>query len=266
MKPLLKWAGGKTSLIPQLRKHFPQNFERYVEPFLGGGAIFFSLFKDKKALINDLNSEITRFYEVVRDKPDDLMNCLDKLSNQYSESFYYELRQKKPRGKVQQAARTLFLNKTCFNGLYRQNARGEFNVPFGKRERAPTFYDQKNLLELSSVLKDVVLTNLDFEAVLEEAGGGDFIYCDPPYEPISTTASFRNYTSSGFDEKDLRRLYEACNRAAQRGALVAVSNSDSPLVRRVFKKWRLVRVNCRRSINSKGLSRGPVKEILAKSY
>lgn len=194
------------------------------------------------------------------------MDCLDDFSSQYSESFYYELREKKPRGKVQRAARTLFLNKTCFNGLYRQNAQGKFNVPFGKREKAPNFYDAKNLLESSRVLQNVLLTNEDFESVLEQTGEGDFIYCDPPYEPISPTASFRSYTSAGFGKQDLIRLHEACHRAAQRGALVAVSNSDSPLVRQIFKKWRLVQVKCRRSINSKGLSRGLVKEILAKSY
>jgi len=266
MKPLLKWAGGKTSLIPQLRKHFPSQFERYVEPFLGGGAIFFSLYGDKKAIINDLNSEITSFYEVVRDRPQDLMDCLDGFGAMYSERFYYELRGKKLRGRVQRAARTLFLNKTCFNGLYRQNAQGDFNVPFGKRDRMPKLYDREQVLSLSEILKKVNLTNQDFETVLDMTREGDFVYCDPPYEPISPTSSFRNYTSGGFQKEDLIRLHDACNQAIKRGVRVALSNSDSPFVRKVFKNWRLVPLSCRRPINSKGLGRGPVREILAKSY
>ncbi|NBT59168.1 Dam family site-specific DNA-(adenine-N6)-methyltransferase, partial [bacterium] len=161
IKPVLKWAGGKTSLIPQLVKHFPSAFNRYFEPFFGGGAVFLALKPSGNSVINDVNSEITNFYEIIRDRPKDLMSELDCLGSKYSEDFYYELRASKPRSQVKKAARTLFLNKTCFNGLYRQNSRGEFNVPFGKRPRLPKLYDKNQILGLSKRLKKTELLNLD---------------------------------------------------------------------------------------------------------
>ncbi|MFM8269860.1 MAG: DNA adenine methylase [Pseudomonadota bacterium] len=266
MKPVLKWAGGKTSLIPQLVKHFPNQFKRYFEPFLGGGAVFLALGDSKYSVINDVNSEITNLYEIIRDQPVDLMSELDGLAKKYSESFYYELRASEPRAKVKKAARTLFLNKTCFNGLYRQNSRGEFNVPFGKRLRIPKLYDRNQFLEVSKKLKKAKLLNLDFEEVIDLAGSGDFIYCDPPYEPVSVTSSFNAYTLGGFTKKDQMRLLEAAERAVSRGAQVAISNSSAPFVKKLFKKWKVVTLVSRRSINSKGDRRGLIEEILAKSY
>ena len=266
MKPVLKWAGGKTSLIPQLIKHFPQSFNRYFEPFLGGGAVFLALDQAKKSVINDFNTEITNLYEIIRDEPRQLMRELDLLGEKYSEKFYYELRAAKPKLHVKKAARTLFLNKTCFNGLYRQNSRGEFNVPFGKRPRLPKIYERPQIMELSKRLKKTKLLTLDFEEVIDLAGPGDFIYCDPPYEPLSVTSSFNSYTFKGFNKKDQIRLLEASERAVARGAQVAISNSSAPFVKKLFRNWELVTIVSRRSINSKGDRRGLVEEILAKSY
>jgi len=265
-KPVLKWAGGKTGLIPQLLKHFPKRFNRYFEPFFGGGAVFFNLGMFSSSVINDVNPELTNLYEVIRDNPKDLMKHLDSLRAQYSEKFYYQIRSEKPKSQIKRAARTLFLNKTCFNGLYRQNSRGEFNVPFGKRETAPKLYDRDNVLKLSKNLKTTQIFNLDFEKVIELAGEGDFIYCDPPYEPISKTASFNSYFSHGFTKRDQQRLFEACSQAVQRGAKVAVSNSSAPFIRKLFQEWDLVRIISRRSINSRGDRRAGVEELLAKSY
>lgn len=266
LKPVLKWAGGKTSLIPQLVKHFPESFNRYFEPFLGGGAVFLALGHQKGSVVNDVNTEITNLYEMIRDQPRELMGELDLLGNKYSEEFYYELRGSKPRSRVKKAARTLFLNKTCFNGLYRQNSRGEFNVPFGKRPRVPKLYERPQILGLSKRLKKTKLLNLDFEEVIELAGPGDFIYCDPPYEPVSLTSSFNSYTLNGFSKKDQLRLFEAAERAVDRGARVAISNSSAPFVKKLFKNWEMVTIFSRRAINSKGDRRGWVEEILAKSY
>lgn len=266
LKPVLKWAGGKSGLIPQLLKHFPKSFNRYFEPFLGGGAVFFSLRGSSSSVINDVNSEVTNLYEVIRDKPEDLMVFLDELRDQYSEKFYYWVRAHEPRSRIKKAARTLFLNKTCFNGLYRQNSKGEFNVPFGKRPAAPRLYDRDNILRLSKHLKSTKIFNLDFEKVIELAEEGDFIYCDPPYEPISKTASFNSYFSQGFTKKDQQRLFEVCSKAAQRGAKVAISNSSAPFIRKLFSDWDLVKLESRRSINSRGDRRGIIEEVLAKSY
>jgi len=266
LKPILKWAGGKSSLIPQLLRHFPKKFDRYIEPFLGGGAVYLSLGLKAPSIVNDLNPEIINLYEAVRDTPQDLMTELDRLGKQYSERFYYALRASQPRSRVKKAARTLFLNKTCFNGLYRQNSKGEFNVPFGKRPRLPKLYETHQVLQLSRQLKKTLLLNKDFERVIQMAGPGDFIYCDPPYEPVSVTSSFNSYTGSGFTKKDQVRLLNACNAAVERGAQVAISNSAVPFIRKLFRDWNLVTVMSRRAINSRGDRRGWIEEVLAKSY
>lgn len=220
----------------------------------------------KRSVINDVNSEITNLYETIRDQPVTLMSELDALGKKYSEKFYYELRSSQPRSKARKAARTLFLNKTCFNGLYRQNSRGEFNVPFGKRNRLPKLYDRHHILELSKRLKKTKLLNTDFEEVMNLAGPGDFVYCDPPYEPLSLTSSFNSYTQGGFTKKDQVRLLKSAERAVARGAKVAISNSSAPFVQKLFRDWEVVTIISRRSINSKGDRRGFVEEILAKSY
>ena len=266
VKPVLKWAGGKSSLIPQLFKHFPKRFNRYFEPFLGGGAVFFSLGFFENSVINDLNTEITGLYEVIRDKPQELMLCLEELGKRYSERFYYELRAERPKSKIRKAARTLFLNKTCFNGLYRQNSRGEFNVPFGKRPKLPKIYEPQNILRLSRKLQETRILNTDFERVIRLAKEGDFIYCDPPYEPISSTSSFNSYTQLGFSKKDQQRLHQVCVEASKRGVKVAISNSSSPFIKKLFSDWKIVPILSRRSINSKGNSRGKIEEVLALSY
>jgi DNA adenine methylase len=262
-KPALKWAGGKSQLLGQLLPYFPKGFARYLEPFLGGGAVWLKLDPQGPCLLSDSNQELINLYQVIQDNPELLMKKLDKLTENYSEEFYYELRQTQPKPPVDKAARTLFLNKTGFNGLYRQNRKGEFNVPFGKREKCPALYDPQNLLALSQRLLKANLYCMDFEELLDQAGEGDFVYCDPPYEPLSATSNFKSYTHSGFTQDDQIRLRDACARAAKRGAYVAVSNSHTPFILELYSWWEIHELTASRNINSNGKARGKISEILA---
>lgn len=261
-KPILKWAGGKSHLLPQLIARFPAQFDRYIEPFMGSGACFFALAEDVPAVLNDANEELIALYRVVRDTPQRLMRTLDSFSKNYCETFYYELRATKMNSKIERAARTIFLNKTGFNGLYRQNSKGGFNVPFGKRDKCPTLYVTEHLLRASKKLKYAELLNEDFGDVLGEARKGDFIYCDPPYEPISATSSFNKYRGTGFDSKEQQRLKKAAALAARRGASVHISNSHCPLILDLYDSFEITTVKARRAINSNGKRRGLIKEVL----
>lgn len=262
-RPVLKWAGGKSGLIEALVTRFPSVFNRYFEPFLGGAAVFLSLRPDTcGAVLNDANPELVGLYEAVRDHPGALMEALDRLAPQYSEEFYYSLRETLPEDRLDRAARTVFLNKTGFNGLYRQNSKGLFNVPFGRRARCPALYVRQNLLEVSRRLRAAELVCGDFEAVIDRAEADDFVYCDPPYEPLSVTSSFNAYQAGGFGPLEQRRLRDACARAASRGAVVVVSNSAAPLIRELYRGWPVDEVRARRAINSKANLRGEVAELV----
>lgn len=265
-RPILKWAGGKAQLLPQLLPHFPKQFNRYFEPFLGAGAIYFALDAKCPAIINDANPELYELYLVLRDHPNKLTRLLDKYARKYSENFYYDLRASQPRSPISKAARFIFLNKTGFNGLYRLNSRGQFNVPFGKREKCPQLYDSENVKRVTERLKKSQIKNCDFEKVIQMAKKGDFVYCDPPYSPLSRTSSFNSYTAGGFSDAEQVRLKNACNEAAKRGVFVAVSNSSAPLILNIYGDWRVHFIKARRSINSKSHLRGPIHEILTTSW
>lgn len=263
-KPVLKWAGGKSSLLPQLIHLFPLKFNRYIEPFLGGGAVFFALKSGFiPSLVNDYNTEIFILYRIIRDHPNELIRYLDILASKYSEEFYYNIRSCYPENDIEKAARTLFLNKTGYNGLFRLNSKGQFNVPFGKRTKCPSLYDKINILSVSNRFQKAKLENKDFEEIINETGDGDFIYCDPPYEPISQTSSFNTYNSGGFSFLEQKRLFDVCKSAANRGAIVAISNSIAPSIVELYKNSAIYRVFAKRSINSIGSGRGQVEEILA---
>lgn len=261
-KPVLKWAGGKSQLLPQLLQHFPSHFDRLVEPFLGGGAVALALKPGVPAILNDGNAELINLYQVVRSSPRELMTALDRLSALYSEEFYYKIRSEVPSGRIEQAARTVFLNKTGFNGLYRQNSKGAFNVPFGKRENCPALYDVENLLAVSGRLKTAELRTGDFEHAINSAGPGDFVYCDPPYEPLSRTSSFNAYTGGGFPQSEQERLRVVCVEAARRGATVAISNSAAAFILDLYSNDDVKKLAAKRSINSKGDARGEILEVL----
>lgn len=261
-RPFLKWAGGKTNSLPRLIQHFPVSFKRYVEPFVGGGSVFLSLRPGVAASLNDSNEELINAYKVVRESPGELMKRLDRLAARYSEEFFFKVRSSLPSEKVARAARLIFLNKTCFNGLYRTNSKGEFNVSFGKRERCPELYDSENLVEIAERLRKVHLSAGDFEDLIDSCGEGDFVYCDPPYVPVSPTANFSSYTRDGFSFVDHSRLRDAAERAEKRGAVVFVSNSNSEIVRQLYARWQAIPLEAPRCINSRGDKRGPVVELL----
>jgi DNA adenine methylase len=262
VRPILKWAGGKSSLLSQLVPHFPKKFNRYMEPFFGGGAVFFSLAEGIPAIINDSNPNLFNLYSVIRDFPHELNEILKLYTEKYSEEFYYELRNTKVENKIEEAAKTLFLNKTCFNGLYRQNSKGEFNVPFGKRIKCPALSNLENILFVSQKLKKANLFNEDFEKILSISCAGDFIYCDPPYEPLSRTSSFNSYTGLGFSQKDQERLYESVKQASLKGATIALSHSSAPFILNLYKEFKIHKILARRSINSNGAKRGKINEVL----
>lgn len=209
-KPFLKWAGGKRHLLPELRKHLPKEVGRYFEPFIGAGAVLFDLMPEE-AIIGDTNSELINCYTVIRDSVDALIENLATHRN--TEDYYYRLRDldRSPEFErltaVERASRLIFLNKTCYNGLFRVNAHGQFNVPFG-RYKAPRILDEPNLRAISRYLNsaDVDIRHSDFEKCVESAQSGDFIYFDPPYDPISRTSSFTGYDLNGFDRDEQRRL------------------------------------------------------------
>jgi DNA adenine methylase len=261
-KPIIKWAGGKSGMLAQLQEYFPANCNRYIEPFIGGGAVFFALQKELNAIINDSNEEIVNLYKVVRDSPNELMQSLDNLAVNYSEEFYYELRRTESKNATQRAARTIFLNKTGFNGLYRQNSKGGFNVPFGKRLKCPELYEMNNLLEASKRLQEADLRRQDFEEILNEASEGDLVYCDPPYEPLNTTSSFNAYQANGFSQAEQVRLKVACVRAAERGAMVFISNSTADFILDLYKDLDVKILSAKRAINSNGRRRGEIGEVL----
>ena len=264
INPLIKWAGGKRNLLKVYKKFFPREFNNYHEPFLGSGAVFFFL-KPKKAFLIDKNEELINFYEVVRDNPLELMALVSTYK--VEKDFYYKIRELDPKklSKVERAARFLYLNKTAYNGLWRVNSKGKFNVPFGKYKKVK-FFDKENLLKASKLLKNAFLLCADFEEVVKYAKQGDFVYLDPPYYPISETSNFRNYTSEGFSEEDHLRVFKVFKTLTEKGCLVMLSNSNSPFIRELFKDFVITEVFANRFINSKADGRKPIIELVIRNY
>lgn len=259
-KPFLKWAGGKRQLISHLLSMRPGRYGRYFEPFLGGGALFFAL-QPKDAVLGDLNAELINAYETVRDHVGALVRLL--RSHKHSESDFYAVRGLSPLDldPVARAARTIYLNRTCFNGLYRLNGSGVFNVPFG-RHANPKICDEDTLRACSEILRGVELRAGDFRDSLQGARKGDFVYLDPPYVPLSRTSSFTSYAATGFSSEEqlrLRNLFVELDRA---GVFLMLSNSDCAEVRELYAGFPMVSVRARRSINSVASKRGCVGELI----
>lgn len=275
-RPFLKWAGGKTQLLPQLLDAAPARIDVYYEPFLGGGAFFFALQsagRFRSAVLSDSNDELINAYLQVRDRVEDLIHALSVHQRKYGvlagdqrADYYYQIRAKHHSCDLGGAARLIFLNKTCFNGLYRVNSRGEFNVPHG-RYANPVICDEANLRGASAALSGVELVAQDFAAALSWAGRGDFVYCDPPYMPLSTTASFTSYTSADFGPAEQERLMQAAADARDREASILLSNSGHADVTRLYAAagFQLEAVAASRTINSNAQRRGPVREYLIHS-
>lgn len=268
-QPFLKWAGGKRQLLANILPFIPDNFERYVEPFIGGGAVFFRL-EPNNAIINDVNSELINCYRVIRDNVEELINILANHIN--DQEYYTEIRNLDRTEAynnltdIEKAARMIYLNRTCFNGLYRVNKKGQFNVPFG-RYANPRILDEQLLREINMFLNDgnIDIRNGNYLDVLQECNAQDFVYLDPPYQPVNAT-SFTSYTSGGFDESEQIRLKEQCDILTNNGVRFMQSNSNAPLIQELYNDYNIQIVNARRNINRNANGRGAVEEVIITNY
>jgi DNA adenine methylase len=266
-RPFVKWAGGKRQLLPALLRRLPANFRRYHEPFVGGGALFFALRGLGRlphgARLADINPELVNAYQVVRDRVETLIVVLGTFRNE--EDFYYEIRAQQPSqlDPVQRAARLLYLNRTCFNGLFRENRAGHFNVPFG-RYRNPQFLRENDLRTASRALRGVTIEQGSFAELEQHVETGDFVYFDPPYAPLSRTASFTSYSRGGFDEAAQRSLGDLVRRLGERGVHVLLSNSSARLIYDIYAgdDLHVEQILASRAINSRADRRGKVAELL----
>lgn len=272
-KPFVKWAGGKRQIIDKLKEHVPEEFGTYFEPFVGGGALLFEL-EPEKAVINDSNRELMNVYECIQDetKLEKMLRELDKYEANHSEEFYFEIRNK-DRDKAKfwkivdykRAARTIYLNKACFNGLYRVNSRNEFNVPFNKKDKVNT-YDGPNMRTIHAYFnyRDVTLLSCDFEEAVKDAKKGDFIYFDPPYD--SDTSTFNSYTEDGFDRNEQVRLARVFKELSDKGCYVMLSNHNTSLIKELYKDFNIHLIEAKRNINANGKKRGKVEEVIITNY
>lgn len=259
-KPFLKWAGGKTQLLAEILARVPKQYGRYYEPFLGGGAVFFGLRPDR-ATLSDINPDLIATYTAIRDEVDAVIEALQGYRCDRDDYYRVRAQPQHDMTTAQRAARLIFLNRTCFNGLYRVNRQGQFNVPFG-RYTNPTICHADNLQQVSRAMRKMRLRCQPVAAIARQARRGDFVYFDPPYVPLSATAQFVGYARGGFaldDQKRLARLFAAL---ARRGVQVLLSNSDTPLVRHLYRKFRIDQVMARRRINRSADGRGAVAEVL----
>lgn len=259
--PFLKWAGGKRSIIPQISAHLPDSFKDYYEPFLGGGAVFFALENHIKhrTHLSDANMELILTYEVVQNDCENLIDVLQYHKKKHSAEYYKKVReQHENKDLVKLAARFIYLNKTCFNGLYRVNSSGRFNVPMG-RYANPGICDEENLRAVSEVLKTTSLTFGEFNKI--KPGKDDFVYCDPPYH-----GTFTGYTASRFDDEKQEALKDAVDNWVCNGALLMLSNSDTPFIRKLYKGYNVVEVSAPRNINCKTDERKNCVELIIINY
>jgi len=261
-EPFIKWAGGKQALVAQLLPHFPKNYARYFEPFVGGGAVFFAT-KHSQATISDQNEWLIDTYEAIRDHCQAVAAKLDQLPN--TKEDFLRIRAIPPTflDLATRAAHFIYLNKTCFRGLFRVNQKGQFNVPYGAYGRR--YYDPANLIAASIELKGATILRGDYEAAIVGAYEGDFCYFDPPYYKLGGYSDFNRYTAGQFREKDQVRLAALCNELTERGVKWAQSNSDTPFITDLYKRYRMVKVNARREINLKSQDRD-VAELLILNY
>ena len=269
-QPFLKWAGGKRQLLPAIKEYLPKKFTQYYEPFVGAGAVLFSL-QPRKSVINDTNSELINCYRVIKENPEELLNLCQQHREKNSKEHYYWLREQdrkndfKDRNSVERAARIIYLNKTCFNGLFRVNSSGQFNVPYGNYTN-PLIADPAVIRSVSAYLnqRDIRIIEGDFEKAVSTARKGAFIYFDPPYHPISNTSSFTGYSVDGFGKDEQIRLKEVCDKLSARGCQVLVSNSSASFIKDLYcdLNYEIVKVKASRAINAVGSKRGRINELL----
>lgn len=268
--PFVKWAGGKKGLVGEIAERIPRQrvYRRYLEPFVGAGAMYFWVrrsFPEIYCIIGDSNDELINAYRAIRDRVEEVLAKLETHALMHGEEHYYAVRRSEPHSPVERAARFIYLNRTCYNGLYRVNSKGRFNVPMG-RYANPKIADRENLVAVAAALERTDIRCCDFEDITAECGSGDLVYLDPPYDPLSDTSNFTSYTREKFQRSEQERLAEAFAASASRGATVILSNSDTELVRDLYRSLTprpvIEEVEVPRSINSKARSRGKIKELL----
>lgn len=272
-KPFLKWAGGKQRLLNQYSQYFPGSFNDYYEPFLGGGAVFFFLINNllinRRSYLFDFNEELINTYLIVRDQVEDLISLLFEYKEKHSKEHYYQIRsldrQNGHLSKVERAARTIYLNKTCYNGLYRVNSQGFYNVPMGQYKN-PRIVDPELLRQSSKLLTNCVIEKRDFRFSSMDAKPGDFVYFDPPYFPLTRTSNFTAYTANNFSEKDQIDLFNVFSDLTQKGVYCVQSNSDTDFIRGYYKNFTQIPIYVSRAINSNSNGRKKICEILIKNF
>lgn len=269
--PIVKWAGGKRQLLPEIRKYIPKDIDTYYEPFIGGGAVLFDL-QPKKAIINDINSELINLYKVVKNDVNLLIEDLSKHKNE--SEYYYDVRawdrdedKYYKLTEIERASRIHFLNKTCYNGLFRVNMAGQFNTPFG-RYKSPNITNEKNLKAVSEYfnLADIEFRSTDFEKAVLGAKKGDFVYFDPPYDPISESANFTGYVAGGFGRNEQIRLKDLCDYLNSIGVKFLLSNSSTKFINDLYKDYKIEIIKAKRVVNSDADGRGEVDEVLVRNY
>ncbi len=266
----VKWAGGKRQLISQFKDFFPTKIETYLEPFVGGGAVLFYVLQNyapKKVVISDINEELINCYEVIRDNVEGVIKSLKEHKNKHNKEYYYKIRSLDPKNlsKIEKASRTIYLNKTCFNGLYRVNSKGQFNVPIGSYKNPKIVYE-KELRLISKMLKNVDIKLMSFEGALDYAKKDCFVYLDPPYHPLKKGKSFTTYTKENFLEKEQEKLAEVFNELERKGCKIMLSNSDTKFIKRLYKNYSIDLVNANRMINCDATKRGKISEVVITNY
>jgi DNA adenine methylase len=273
-RPFVKWAGGKGQLLTQLEPFFPERVQNYFEPFVGGGAVFFDLEVHGKAHINDINQTLVNAYQYLKKDIETITQELKQIEKLYlnldfeaRKAFYYERRSEY--NSIEAGPRKtillIFLNRTCFNGLYRENSRGEFNVPMGNYAN-PRICDEPNLRAIAAHLKNTEITSTDYKKAVSKARAGDFVYFDPPYVPLSATASFTSYNKDDFSQHNQEELSELFKELDKRGCLIMLSNSKTKLTQQLYKEFRQKTVYAGRNINARGTDRGKVPELIVTNY
>lgn len=271
VEPVLKWVGGKRQLLKDIEIHIPRKFSTFYEPFLGGGAVLFHL-QPHKAVVNDINEELINVYTVIRDNVEELIEDLKKHKNE-AEYFYNirELDRDKEAynrlSSIKKASRIIYLNKTCYNGLFRVNQQGEFNTPFG-RYKNPNIVNEVTLRAVSNYFNKAQITFkcIDFEESVKGIRKGSFVYFDPPYDPVSDSANFTGYDKGGFDRDEQIRLKQLCDKLNNRNVKFLLSNSATEFILDLYKDYNIAIVKAKRAINSRGDKRGEVNEVLVKNY
>lgn len=281
VRPFLKWLGGKSRLLPQFEPLIPDKFTRYIEPFVGGGAVFLHISKNRKfkeAYLCDISEDLMSVWSSIQDNPKALCAEVQKLVDSYNrvqedqrQTYYYAVREEHntsdDSSSIERAARVIFLNKTCYNGLFRYNRKGTFNAPFGRYEN-PFFYDPENIETISAFLSKALLITGDFTSCEKYVTRGSFIYFDPPYRPLSKTSSFTSFTSGGFSDPDQERLAASFKRLDQKGAKIMLSNSDTEdgYFDQLYEGYKIHRVRANRAVNSNPDKRGKINELVITNY